>query len=141
MRVYDLVARRSTAWPAGKPVRYGRRVGYRVDSGPGPPLTRARPTRILRAVSQEDVVVSLNPSANDPACPSCRKPIKLGTPVVLKGGQTLHLRCWTLMLRGQMTALERNRAARVLSRARQLRATGESDDSRVSPETTTPGPP
>ena len=83
----------------------------------------------------------LSPFPNDPACPSCRKPIKLGTPVVLKGGQTLHLRCWTLMLRGQMTALERNRAARVLSRARQLRATGESDDSRVSPETTTPGPP
>ena len=35
MRVYDLIARRSTAWPAGKPVRYRRRVGYRVTQGPG----------------------------------------------------------------------------------------------------------
>ena len=70
----------------------------------------------------------LRPSPDDPACPSCRKPIKHGTPVVLKFGQTLHLRCWTLMLRGQMTALERNRTARARSRAWQLRATGESDD-------------
>lgn len=69
-------------------------------------------------------------SPDDPACPSCRKPIKPGTPVVLKFGQTLHLRCWTLMLRGQMTAVERNRTARARSRDRQLRPTGESE---VSP--------
>ena len=52
------------------------------------------------------------PSPDDPACPSCQRPIKHGTPVVLKFGQTLHLRCWTLMLRGQMTAMERNRIVR-----------------------------
>ena len=33
---------------------------------------------------------------DDPACPSCGKPIKVGIPTVLKFGQTLHLRCWTL---------------------------------------------
>ena len=42
-----------------------------------------------------------SPPENDPVCPSCRKPIKHGTFDVLKGGQTLHLRCWTLMLRGR----------------------------------------
>jgi hypothetical protein len=77
--------------------------------------------------------VPLSPSPNDSVCPSCRKPIKHGTPDVLKGGQTLHLRCWTLMLRGRMTALERNRAARAASRDRQLRATGEADDPWVPP--------
>jgi hypothetical protein len=69
--------------------------------------------------------VPLTPSPNDPACPSCRKPIKVGNPTVLKFGQTLHLRCWTLMLRGQMTALERNRAARAGSRDRLLGAPSE----------------
>jgi hypothetical protein len=70
-----------------------------------------------------------SPPQNDPVCPSCRKPIKHGTPDVLKGGQTLHLRCWTLMLRGQMTALERNRIARAQARDRALRATtGEAGD-------------
>jgi hypothetical protein len=37
------------------------------------------------------------------------------------------------MLRGPMTALERNRAARAASRDRQLRATGEADDPWVPP--------
>jgi hypothetical protein len=53
-----------------------------------------------------------SPSPDDPACPSCQKPIKHGTPVVVKGGQTLHLRCWTLMLRGRQPPVERNRTAR-----------------------------
>ena len=52
---------------------------------------------------------------------------KHGTPTVLKSGQTLHLRCWTLVQRGKMTALERNRNARAGSHDRQLRATGEAD--------------
>jgi hypothetical protein len=86
-------------------------------------------------------VVPLSPPPNDPACPSCRKSIKHGTPDVLKGGQTLHLRCWTLMLRGRMTALERNRTARAGSRDRQLRATGDADDPWVPPGATTTGPP
>jgi hypothetical protein len=66
-----------------------------------------------------------SPSPHDRDCPSCLKPIKYGTPVVLRSGQTLHLRCWTLMLRGKMTALERNRAARARARARQLLTTGK----------------
>ena len=70
----------------------------------------------------------LSPSPDDPACPSCRKLVKHGTPVVLKFGQTLHLRCWTLMLRDRMTALERNRIAWARSRARALLATGEADE-------------
>ena len=78
---------------------------------------------------------------DDPACPSCGKPIKVGTPTVLKFGQTLHLRCWTLMLRGRMTALERNRTTLTGSRARQLRASGEFDEPRVPPRETTIGPP
>lgn len=77
---------------------------------------------------------------DDPACPSCGKPIKVGTPTVLKFGQTLHLRCWTLTLRGKISALERNRAARAGSRARPLRATGEADPSAL-PGTTTTGLP
>ena len=104
-------------------------------------MTTVRPTRILRAVSQEEIVVPPSPTPDDPACPSCGKPIKAGTPTVLKFGQTLHLRCWTLMLRGRMTALERTRAARARSRDRQLRATGESDDPWVPPRATTTGPP
>jgi hypothetical protein len=83
--------------------------------------------------------VPLSPSPDDPPCPSCRKPIKHGTPIVVKFGQTLHRRCWTLMLRGQMTALERNRAARARSRDRALRATGEADE--PPPRETTLGPP
>ena len=75
----------------------------------------------------------LSPSPNDPVCPSRRKPIKHGTPDVLKGGQTLHLRCWTLMLRGRMSALERHRAAWAASGDRQLRATGEADNPWVPP--------
>ena len=62
-----------------------------------------------------------SPSPDDPTCPSCGKLIKHGTPVVLKFGQTLHLRCWTLMLRSRMTALERSRTARAQSRDRSLR--------------------
>jgi hypothetical protein len=73
--------------------------------------------------------VPLNPSPNDPVCPSCRKPIKHGTPVVVRGGQTLHLRCWTL---SRIMPLERNRTARAGSRDRQLSATPW-----VPPEATT----
>jgi hypothetical protein len=79
-----------------------------------------------------------SPPPNDLDCPSCRKPIKHGTPDVLKGGQTLHLRCWTLMLRGRMTALDRNRIARAGARDRQFQA--EADDPQVPPGATTPGP-
>lgn len=74
-----------------------------------------------------------SPSPDDSPCPSCQKPIKHGTPVVLKFGQTLHLRCWTLMLRGRMTALERNRTARAGSRARQLRDASVPGDLWVPP--------
>ena len=82
-----------------------------------------------------------DPFPDDPACPSCRKPIKHGTPVVLKFGQTLHLRCWTLMLRGQTTAMERNRLARAQSRERLFRAAGEAGNpSGLTGETAT-GPP
>ena len=85
--------------------------------------------------------LSPNPFPDDPACPSCRKPIKHGTPVVLKFGQTLHLRCWTLMLRGQTTAMERNRLARAQSRERLFRAADEADDLSGLPGETAPGPP
>jgi hypothetical protein len=87
---------------------------------------------------RREIVVPLSPPPNDPDCPSCRKPIKHGTPDVLKGGQTLHLRCWTLMLRGRMSALDRNRIARVGARDRQFHAPGEAEP-RVPPGAT-PGP-
>ena len=61
--------------------------------------------------------------------------------MVLKFGQTLHLRCWTLMLRGQTTARERNQLARAQSRERLFRAAGEGDDPSGLPGETATGPP
>jgi hypothetical protein len=62
---------------------HGMAHNFRAWRAAVDPRTTAR---ILRAVSQEKIVMPLSPSPEDPACPSCRKLIKHGTPVVLKFG-------------------------------------------------------
>ena len=64
---------------------------------------------------------------DDPACPSCGKPIKVGTPTVLKFGQTLHPQMLDTHVAREDKRPGAQPAARAGSRARQLRATGEAD--------------